>query len=38
MEYQKQFLNALRNKIKNKDNIRTCLWSFSYSHLILKIC
>ena len=37
MEYQQQFLNALRNKIKNKDNIRSCLWSFSYSHLILKI-
>ena len=27
MEYQTQFLNALRNKIKNKNNIRTCLWS-----------
>ena len=37
MEYQTQFLNALRNKIKNKNNIRTCLWSSSYSHLILKI-
>ena len=37
MEYQQQFLNALRNKIKNKDNTRSCLWSFSYSHLILKI-
>ena len=37
MEHQQQFLNALRNKIKNKDNIRSCLWSFSYSHLILKI-
>ena len=37
MEYQKQFLNDLRNKIKNENNIRTCLWSLSYSHLILKI-
>ena len=37
MEYQKQFLNDLRNKIKNENNIKSCLWSFSYSHLILKI-
>ena len=37
MEYQKQFLNDLRKKIKNESNIRNCLWSFSYSHMTLKI-
>ena len=37
MEYQKQFLNDLRKKINNENNIKSCLWSFSYSHLILKI-
>ena len=37
MEHQKQFLNDLHKKIKNEDNIENCLWSFSYSHMILKI-
>ena len=37
MEYEKQFLNDLRRKIRHKNNIKSCLWSYSYSNLVLKI-
>ena len=37
MDYQNQFLNNLRKKIKNEKNVNSCLWKFSYSHMKLTI-
>ena len=37
MEHQQQFLNNLRKKIKNEENIKNCLWKLSYSHMKLTI-
>ena len=37
MNYQNQFLNNLRKKIKNEENVNNCLWKFSYSHMKLTI-
>ena len=37
MEYQQKFLNDLRIKIKNEENINNCLWRLSYSHMTLTI-
>ena len=37
MELQSTFLNDLREKIKNEENINSCLWSLSPSRMVLKI-
>ena len=37
MELQSSFLNDLREKIKNEENINSCLWSLSPSRMVLKI-
>ena len=37
MEYQREFLNNLQKKIKNEENISSCLWRLSYSHMHLTI-
>ena len=37
MEDQNQFLNGLRKIINKKEYANSCLWSFSYSHMTLKI-
>ena len=37
MEVQSSFLNDLREKIKNEENINSCLWSLSPSRTVLKI-
>ena len=37
MEVQSSFLNDLREKIKNEENINSCLWSLSPSRMVLKI-
>ena len=37
MDHQNTFLNDLRKKIKNEENIDNCIWSFSYSHITIKI-
>ena len=37
MEDQNQFLNGLRKIINKKKYVNSCLWSFSYSHMTLKI-
>ena len=37
MDYQRDFLNNLRKKIKNEENVNSCLWRLSYSHMILAI-
>ena len=37
MDYQRDFLNNLREKIKNEENVNSCLWRLSYSHMKLTI-
>ena len=37
MDYQNQFLNNLRKKIKNEENVNSCLWKLSYSYMKLTI-
>ena len=37
MDYQRDFLNNFRKKIKNEENVNSCLWRLSYSHMHLTI-
>ena len=37
MDYQRDFLNNLQKKIKNEENVNSCLWRLSYSHMILTL-